>query len=668
MLHRYLTNNVAKNNPIFKLFSNNFSNGIDNLDPNLTINGTTVSPLLRYRAKDATDSEWPAWGYGDTLYVTASSGVPHTIHSDSPFYGPSDDSVRFRTGSYYGAADFSFGGLGLDDFVIEAVLSTKHNTIAQERPLGKDGTTSLAVIQQLAGGFFAFSIADESSNTLNVFSSLAYPNPGAFLHLFVACNRDENSSGGCYFFINGTRVGLGNPSAVGDLSLANYQFTIGGKPLASDAYISYVSWWKYTNWFAAGATGTSHWAPVAIERFSKLIGLHANAFSKSPTPLTASRSCVAYADKYSSSGNRSYWNTLHDMPRIVSRMDNSGKLVRGYLSEGAVDNRIAASIAFSSGAWSKSDVQISSSAAVAPNFLTEASYMVANSGTVAPSINNLSVPAALGEYVIFSVFAKPNTTQFIRLANTVTTPYSATFNVLTASVSNVSSEVQASIENWGDGWHRCWMKYPAPDTTISAQITVGKDEDVGSFSSESENCALIWGAQVETAVSSSNPSSFIRTTGSIFTRAKDILIYSATFKAEVVSSGTFEANAMFSVGSSQAIHTIFSIHHGSEANKIDLISLSGANNLAYTLVSGSSYETSITGSESLSDNNNYFVRTTWSSGSSALYVNGTQEEKDVDVNPPSNYTKINIGSNLSSGNHLNGVISNVKIYKRPIRI
>ncbi|KKL05838.1 hypothetical protein LCGC14_2602030 [marine sediment metagenome] len=90
MFHHFLTQTIDIPNSTFKIFDG--VSGVDNLDPNLTINGTTVTPTFRYNGKDANGTDWAPWTYGETL-DWVSNGTNISFNQGSPLLGSNDDSV-----------------------------------------------------------------------------------------------------------------------------------------------------------------------------------------------------------------------------------------------------------------------------------------------------------------------------------------------------------------------------------------------------------------------------------------------------------------------------------------------------------------------------------------------------------------------------------------------
>jgi hypothetical protein len=111
--YNHAFDHIAYQHPTFRLFEQNVPYGVDNLDPALTINGTTVTPTFRYKGGDANGTNWAPWGYGETL--TLQAGTAPSYNQGSPLLGTNDDSVLFNRGGYYLASNTTFADITTED-------------------------------------------------------------------------------------------------------------------------------------------------------------------------------------------------------------------------------------------------------------------------------------------------------------------------------------------------------------------------------------------------------------------------------------------------------------------------------------------------------------------------------------------------------------------------
>jgi len=343
---------AAGSRPTFKLFGNS-SRGVDNLNPNLTINGTTVTPTFRYKGGDADGTDWDAWTHGETL--TLQAGTVPSYNQGSPLLGSNDDSVKFNGGGYYQAAGTSFGNLGLNDYVIEFVF--KFSGIAQERVIYKRSTQSVFDVYVASTTSLGIYYKDSSANVVSTapFTGLT---AGTWYHMLVFTNRDENSTNGSVSYLNGTQAVIANLFTLSD-TLNNTSLlsiganTAGGTPYSSN--IAYLALWQQSDWHQAGAAGPTEWAAIAKERFNRLIGIYPQVARGTATPTTQTRATNASLDRVEDDGNRYIYNVGSGWMRTVKRLDSNGDSIIGYLPETAATNKALQSDGFSGSPWALLD-------------------------------------------------------------------------------------------------------------------------------------------------------------------------------------------------------------------------------------------------------------------------------------------------------------------------
>ena len=95
---------VAGNSNTFRVFDYDTSStipgnmlpGVDNLNPSLTMNGVTVTPMYRYKGGDAGASAWAPWTYGESLALQ--TGTAPSYNQGSPLLGTNDVAVKGNGG------------------------------------------------------------------------------------------------------------------------------------------------------------------------------------------------------------------------------------------------------------------------------------------------------------------------------------------------------------------------------------------------------------------------------------------------------------------------------------------------------------------------------------------------------------------------------------------
>lgn len=282
-------------NPVFSLFSKGHLSSVANLDPELTINGTAVEPTFRYTAVDADSTDWDAWDYGETLTANSVGGV--TFNDGSPLLGTYDDSVKFDGTGYFQADNDSFADITTEDFVIEVVFIATATTIG--RLINKYASSTGYVVLESGGtGQLVFTMGDGTTAAV----ATTALTEGAWYHALLFVNRDEASTNGSQWYINGLANGSGQDlSAKANITVSS-ALTIAAGVAGNDAWdknIAYCAMWKQSDWHQAGAAGPTEWADVAKARFLKLTGFYPQKSEGSPLPTTFTRDDIAYLDKCS---------------------------------------------------------------------------------------------------------------------------------------------------------------------------------------------------------------------------------------------------------------------------------------------------------------------------------------------------------------------------------
>ncbi|MDC1299927.1 hypothetical protein N8Z24_00310 [bacterium] len=264
--------------PTFQAFS--VLSGIDNLDPKLTINGTTVTPTFRYKGGDADATDWNYWGYGEDLDLE--SGTVPTYNDGSPGLGASDDSVKFNTGGFYRYdTDTTFGDITTEDIVFEVVIES-----------GLDGVKSYFSSKRYGGGAYPgwalywdtndrfYLDLDVGATTVQL--STASLLPQTWYHILFFINRSDATHGGATY-VNGISSGATADVTAVAASLTNIgNFAIGDKNYVGEPYstrLTYLAAWLEDDWHQAGALGPAEWATVAAERFAKFSGIYPQVFN-----------------------------------------------------------------------------------------------------------------------------------------------------------------------------------------------------------------------------------------------------------------------------------------------------------------------------------------------------------------------------------------------------
>lgn len=247
--------------PTFKAFS--VPSGVDNLDPSLTINGTTVTPTLRYKGGDADATDWDHWGYGEVLPI-GGSGTASIFNDGSPGLGPNDDSIKFNEGNYYQASGSSFADLTTEDLVVEIVIKRVDDG-SEHRIMGKrDGGVGWRCNQLTSGNLRV--LIQDAGGYVSVATAVGSILDGAWHHIIWFLDR----SGSGVAYVDGVAGTPAVISAVSGTCSNSENFTIGassGGAAKFHSNIAYLSMWQSSSWL-----DTHLQVDVAAERFAKFCG------------------------------------------------------------------------------------------------------------------------------------------------------------------------------------------------------------------------------------------------------------------------------------------------------------------------------------------------------------------------------------------------------------
>ena len=174
-----------------------------------------------------------------------------------------------------------------------------------------------------------------------------------------------------------------------------------------------------------------------------------------------------------------------------------------------------------------------------------------NTGGTNSSSIRLSSTVATNLAYTFSIFAKADALSWIKLAaQFFTTPADggAWFNLSTGAKGTEETGFTATINDAGDGWHRCSITFTTDASDTSGFLYVyicGSDNSI-IVDQDGTSSILIYGAQLEAGAT---PSSYMPTAGVTFTRPTESLQIAAAdmpwptpdvIGAELVTNGEFE--------------------------------------------------------------------------------------------------------------------------------
>jgi hypothetical protein len=182
------------------------------------------------------------------------------------------------------------------------------------------------------------------------------------------------------------------------------------------------------------------------------------------------------------------------------------------LLEGSKTNLIAHSQLLDS--WTKENISVVYNAGIAPDGTNTANKLIPDSVSTDHSVYK---PGASWTTHTFSIFAKAAEYSYIYVGkNNDFATDGAFFDLRTGVISQNTSSLTASIEDYGNGWYRCSVY----GDISYALICPSQNGTSFSFAGDGVKGVLAWGGQVE----ANKLTSYIPTVSSSDTRVTDFLI------------------------------------------------------------------------------------------------------------------------------------------------
>jgi hypothetical protein len=315
------------------------------------------------------------------------------------------------------------------------------------------------------------------------------------------------------------------------------------------------------------------------------------------------------------------------------------------LVEPSATNLVEYSEDFSNPYWTKSAILIDSNQTEAPNGSIVADKLMEEG----VNQTHLVFKAAITDLGTISVYAKQGDANN-RLFQIRRDGGSNSWSWFDLQAGTVEYQTQgvASIEDAGNGWHRCTFTPTNSNGTVVFGLSNGGLTRSESYQGDGTSGVYIWGAQVEAG---SVATSYIPTTsGSTATRQADDLVITGSAFSDFYnqSEGTIYAEFVPKLESLDA--TLFNFSDGSNFNRI--MSLTKFYHIFVT-TSGNTQVQFASGSVSLNNLNR--LAASLKTNDCVLSLNGSSEVVDSSMAMPS-INQINIGARFGGTEQLQGHI------------
>jgi hypothetical protein len=268
--------------------------------------------------------------------------------------------------------------------------------------------------------------------------------------------------------------------------------------------------------------------------------------------------------------------------------------------------------------WFKTNLTITANATTSPDGTQNADLL--DDGTASATQHWIYQGPAFSNSIAYTIsfYAKYVSRKYmaVNIFNGSTSQY-VTYDIQNGSVFGSTGDVTASMTNVGNGWYRVvYTRTMASSGSPNFRIALADDTGDVTYTGSNKQ-VYMWGAQLE---ASSYPTSYIPTTSASATRVAD-----ACFKTGISSLIGQTEGVIFYDGVLTGISNAFANLINSEKNTTGSFAIQqGLNNsIAGDIFVGGTRVVAIQGGN-FSVGTRTKIAFAYKSGSSALYVNGTQ--------------------------------------------
>jgi hypothetical protein len=337
---------------------------------------------------------------------------------------------------------------------------------------------------------------------------------------------------------------------------------------------------------------------------------------------------------------------------------------KGLLIEGARTNSLLRSEEFDNASWSKSNCTITANQSKAPDGSQSMDKLIPNNGFVLSGCSVLQAftKSASPFTYTFSVYAKSaELDSCVLYAHGTTTAnrFQARFNLNTGVISEALdagdfTAINSNMELIADGIYRCSITFTSnADVNLTSRVyTFDSTLTVGNGTSG----MFVWGAQTEGL---EFPSSYIRTEGSIVTRALDVCgqnLYSTSKEITILTENSYLISPVYAF----ANRAVMSFRNSGGSERFLSYNAGGVPSRMF--VQGAASSATLNG-VAVTDDSLVKIVSSMTATSGTSYQDG-EFVGTVAINSfPSNLIFLHIGGNSANGRPLYGHIKRIQIYE-----
>jgi hypothetical protein len=316
-------------------------------------------------------------------------------------------------------------------------------------------------------------------------------------------------------------------------------------------------------------------------------------------------------------------------------------------------NSITYSEDFSDSSWNKNNATVTSNNTTAPDGTTNADK-ITSTGT-APYARVTFTHSTLTSYAV-SIFAKKGDEDYLYIrALALSNQPIASFNLSTGSLGTVNSGLTAEMQNYGNGWYRCVIKYTTTSSITNNLIDFGFASSDNSRFSSSGKFTYFWGAQIETG---SYATSYIPTSGSAVTRSADVCNNAGNSNVFNDSEGVLYAE--IAALANDGTFRMITVSDGTNDNRVRINYTSTSNQIQSRVIDGGS--TVVDFNHTLTDiTTSVKVAIKYKANDCSMWVNGSEVGTDTSATMPSGLDTLNFDGGAGT-NDFYGKVKDIKVY------
>lgn len=634
------------------------ASGPGNLSDSLTVNGTAMTIVASYDARDVSGTSWVARaGVAGTL-AEAGSGTSPSSGQAAPFTETAARGVKIAGSSakYYDGTSTSFGTL---DYAYEIVFKWGKTGFTETLVSDYDGTNGWRM-QIASSGAVSFdhkdgSLASAAGGTVV---------DGAWYH--AICFGDRSVNLRCA--LDGVGVAAISIAARTASVTSTAGLEIGADSLSPTTSTgSTVAFFRA--WTCTACLNTSNAAAtdaVAFARMRQLEGTYPAIALGTATPSTATRASTATIDiDRDGDGVVRYFTVGNNWLRTARRKDANSVYMEGTRVEPQSTNLALQSNALDT-TWTPADGAITANArADAFGDTVLDSYESTDAAGDVAHCDDQAITLTAATYTASAVYYRSEAVGFALMEDSTIANGKAWFNLSTCDVGTKQAGVaRSSATILSSTLCRVSMSFTGTVAAHTIRLCGATADNVATYD-DGTNATADWTAgtvQVEQRASRTSP---IPTTTASVTRSADDLRFSSTSHYPAAAPVTIEASVLLNDFADTAVERR-AFGCGADATNENYIRIeAGANNIFGARgYATSSLQWDIDGTTDVTSNIIATARVTANTNAITQYVNGaSQGTPDASATVP--VTSIGscfIGERANGTTQLDGIIGRARIW------